>query len=180
MLEYVCAKLTSDRALAQEHYPGRTLLHEAAAAGNLSIAELLLRLGADPDSRDSGGHTPLNCLANECVHSGGRVVHALVEAGGGVDADDGVKRCTPLQMAARRGNVDVARALLDCGANLESRDKLGDTPLGRAVNCGKVEVVSFLIASGADVHSMGSKGLTPMVAARTSAMKQSLHRAIDK
>ena len=36
----------ADPALAQERYSGRTLLHGAAAAGNLATVELLLRLGA--------------------------------------------------------------------------------------------------------------------------------------
>jgi truncated hemoglobin YjbI len=181
MLDYVCAKLTNDPPLAQERYAGRTLLHEAAAAGNLTAVELLLRLGVDPNSRDAGGHTALYCLANECAaERAGRVVRALARAGGDVDADDGVKHCSPLHMAARRGNVEVAEALLNCGANIESRDTLGDTPLRRAVNCDKAEMASLLVARGADIQSKGSKGLTAILAARTTAMKQSLQRAIDR
>ena len=46
MLDCVREKLMADPALAQERYSGRTLLHGAAAAGNLATVELLLRLGA--------------------------------------------------------------------------------------------------------------------------------------
>ena len=173
MLDYVREKLLADPALAQERYSGRTLLHGAAAAGNLITVELLLRLGAEPGITDDGGHTPLYCLANECrMRGGAHVVRALVEAGASVDACDGVKHCTALHMAARRGHVEIAEALLDCGAGLEVRDSLGDTPLRRAVNCGKTDVAALLLGRGSDLHSKGSKGLTPLLAARTTAMKR--------
>ncbi|MGO9261529.1 MAG: ankyrin repeat domain-containing protein [Bryobacteraceae bacterium] len=92
LLDYVRAKLTSDPALAQERYAGRTLLHEAAAAGSLATVELLLSLGADPNVQNGSGHTPLYCLGNECaVEGAGKVVRALVQAGADVDANDGAK-----------------------------------------------------------------------------------------
>jgi ankyrin repeat protein len=142
----------------------------------LPMVELLLRLGADPSAADGGGHTPLYSVANECVLAGsGDVVRALIPGGAKVDAHDGVKHCTALHMAARRGNVEVAEALLDCGADIESRDSLGETPLRRAVNCAKTGVAALLLSKGADPHSRGSKGLTPFLAARSSAMKQLFH-----
>ena len=93
-----------------------------------------------------------------------------------MDADAGVKHCTPLHMAARRGNVEVAQALLDCGANLEACDSLGETPLRRAVNCDKIGVASLLLLNGADFRCIGSKGKTPLLAARSAGMKQLLQR----
>jgi ankyrin repeat protein len=90
-----------------------------------------------------------------------------------------VKRCTPLHMAARRGNVETAQLLLDAGADIDAKDKAGDTPLRRAVNCGKAAVAELLIAREADVRSIGSKGLTPIEAARTAEMKR-LFRAVER
>jgi ankyrin repeat protein len=104
------------------------------------------------------------------------VVFALVQAGGAVDAHAGVKNCTPLHMAARRGNEEVAQALLDCGADIEACDTAGDTPLRRAVNCDKTRVASLLLAKGADIHCAGSKGITPLLAARSAGMKHLLQR----
>src|SRR5205823_4649282 len=149
LLDYIEEKLRQDPALGMARYSGRTLLHAAAAAGALTTVELLLRLGADPNVADAGGHTPLYCVGNECA-GGGDVIRALVRSGANVDACDGVKRCTALHMAARRGNVDAARALLDCGADIEARDSLRETPLRRSVNCGKTDVASLLLSTGAD------------------------------
>lgn len=177
LLDYVRARLAGDPALIEERFAGRTLLHDAAAAGNPAVVELLLRLGADPNSQDGGAHTPLYSVGNECAVAGGAmVVFALVRAGGAVDANAGVKNCTPLHMAARRGHEEVAQALLDCGANIEARDSVGETPLRRAVNCDKIQVASLLLANGANVNCERSKGLTPLLAARSAGMKHLLQR----
>jgi hemoglobin len=176
MLRYVEERVTLDPAFVRERYAGRTLLHAASAHGNLAMVQLLLRLGADPNAQDGGSHAPLYSLANEYKGpDGGDVVRALARGGARVNASDGAKHCTALHMAARRGNLEIARVLLDCGAKIDARDSLGDTPLRRAVNCGQLQIASLLLAAGADMHSPGSKGLTPLQAARTGAMKKILN-----
>ncbi len=180
LLDYVRAKLTGDPARVRDRHAGRTLLHDAAAVGTLATVELLLSLGADPNAPDGGMHTPLYSVGNECTLQGAaRVVRALVKAGADVDANDGVKRCTALHMAARRGNVEAAEALWECGAALEARDSVGETPLRRAVNCNKIEVAALLLARGADAYSIGSKGITTLLAARSVPMKQVLQSALN-
>jgi ankyrin repeat protein len=51
-------------------------------------------------------------------------------------------------MAARRGFVEIATALLDCGAELNPEDNKGDTPLQRALNCRKRPVAELLMRRG--------------------------------
>jgi ankyrin repeat protein len=46
-------------------------------------------------------------------------------------------------------NVDVARELLDSGADVNAKDRKGDTPLQRAINCRKKEVSQLLLEHGA-------------------------------
>ena len=176
LLNYVRQVLVSDPKLVQEHYTyGRTLLHEVASQGNFSIVELLLHLGADPNARDQLEHTPLYFVGNASHGvNGADVVRILVQGGANVNAQERLKHCTALHMAARRGNVPVAEALLDCGAEKEAHDKLGDTPLHRAVKCGKVEMVIFLLSRGADVRAKGKGGLVPWQVARGTLMKNLL------
>lgn len=172
LLEYVRQKLISEPALARE----RTLLYAAASQGNLPIVELLLQLGADPNASDGYGHTPLYFVGNGSPGpSGAAVVRVLVQEGANVNAQERLKHCTALHMAARRGNVAVAEALLDCGAQIEARDKLGETALHRAVKCGKEEMAAFLLSRGADAQARGKSGQTPWQAARGARMKKRLH-----
>jgi truncated hemoglobin YjbI len=178
LLEYAHQEIQRSPALVHARYNGWTLLHVAAGAGSLATVVLLLAAGADPNARDGGGHTPLYSLANQCqVPGGAKIVAVLLNAGASVDACEGVKRCTPLHMAARRGNVEIAAALLDAGADIEARDSTGDTPLRRAVNCSKPEVAALLVARGANVRSRGSKSRTPLEAARTPDMLRALRPA---
>jgi hemoglobin len=159
IFEYAERELLADPALANtRNRYGRTLLHDAAAQGNLRMVELLLRLGADPNVGLPGGRTPLYCVANECqVPGAGRIVRALVRAGAQVNAPSGAKRCTALHLAARRGNTEIAEALVDCGADINARDATGDTPLQRAKNCRKPDVALLLASHGADARPSGRR-----------------------
>jgi hemoglobin len=156
--DYVRQQLASASSLVRERFShSRTLLHAAVAAGDVAFVELLLDLGAEV-SAVAGAHSPLYCVGNECLAAGGAdIVRLLVKAGANVNAAEGPTRCTALHMAARRGNVDVAGALLACGADLEARDNAGDTPLRRALNCRKPAVVALLLSRGADPNSRGRR-----------------------
>lgn len=145
LIDFVIDAVRKDPALVTQRFAGKTLLHFAAGAGSLSVVEALLRVGADANALDSGDHTPLYSVANECAcDTGPEIVRALVRAGGDVNANGGVTRATALHMAARRGFTNIARTLLECGAAQWPKDKKGDTPLQRALNCRRIEVAELL------------------------------------
>jgi ankyrin repeat protein len=82
----VAALLDADpqlRDLADRGPHRGSVLHHAAARGNLSVVELLLAAGADAGKRDQHGRTPLH-LAAAAGHL--PVARALVEAGAAVGA----------------------------------------------------------------------------------------------
>ena len=171
MLQPVREELTRHPDLARaSHYLGRTLLHDAAAAGSVAMVELLLQLGADPNGVE--GHSPLYVLANSgFAPAGAELVRLLAEAGAQVNAAEGVTRCTPLHMAACRGNVAVAEALLACGADLEARDRRGDTPLQRAINCRKKDVAALLQQAASGKRSSTLSPAPPIPPGRRAARK---------
>jgi truncated hemoglobin YjbI/ankyrin repeat protein len=149
LIRFVIDAAESDPLLATRRFAGTTLLHFAAGAGCPEVVGLLLRLGVDPNIQGRG-RAPLYCVANECASGAGpEVVHALVRAGADVNACNGVTRATALHAAARRGHVEIARALLDSGATVNARDRKGDTPLQRAINCRKNGVSQLLLERGA-------------------------------
>jgi len=176
LVDYARRKLVATPGLVHERYTyDLTLLHVLAGQGRLAMVELLLQMGADPNAQNHSGQTPLYWVGNGSPGVyGAEVVHVLARHGANVNAQEKLKHCTPLHMAARRGNVQVAAALLNCGANLEARDKLGDTPLHRAIKCGKTEMVAFLLERGAHAQVEGKGGVTPWQAARGARMKQLL------
>ncbi len=149
LIHFVIDAAENDPSLAARRFAGTSLLHFAAGAGCLEVVALLLRLGVDPNLQGRG-RTALYCVANECAsETGPEVVRALVRAGADVNACGGETRATALHMAARRGHVEIARALLESGAAVNGRDRKGDTPLQRAINCRKNGVSRLLIERGA-------------------------------
>ena len=90
-------------------------------------------------------------------------VKALVAAGADIEEKQDVApcgQCTPLYHAALKGNVAVARYLVDCGANKEATSTDDDTTaLHVAGRSGHFVVVRMLVEQGAD------NGWTPLMKA---------------
>ena len=71
-----------------------------------------------------------------------------------------------LMQATEAGSVMNARYLLEeGGANVECRDRYGDTPLCLASHGGNSGMVRFLSEAGADVDGEDDEGCTPVFAA---------------
>jgi hypothetical protein len=87
------------------------------------------------------------------------VVKALLAAGAPVEGD-AEDRETPLITAASYGDAEVARVLIEAGADLEARAAPnaggvpGGTALRHAAVFGMTEVVDVLVAAGARIHSI--------------------------
>ena len=60
---------------------------------------------------------------------------------------------TALIYAAKAGNVDICRELLDMGANVNAEDAFSHTPLLEASRGGHYEMVKVLLDGGADVDA---------------------------
>jgi ankyrin repeat protein len=72
---------------------------------------------------------------------------------------------TPLLYAARDGRIDIARVLLDAGADVNLADANGITPLIGAITNNHPEAARFLIDRGADIRATDWYGRTPLWAA---------------
>jgi ankyrin repeat protein len=64
--------------------------------------------------------------------------------------------------AVRVNNIEKVKALLSNGADVNARDKMGDTPLHVAANFNARDVAELLLAKGADVNARGDLGVTPL------------------
>ena len=118
-------------------------LSVAACAGNLAAVEQLLARGAKVDTATKWGWTALHFA---CTKGALDVALALIAASApidGVTRDDGM---SPVQYAAANGEIAIARALVDAGCDLTTRDNTfhEKTALEWAEMHGHVEVVALL------------------------------------
>jgi ankyrin repeat protein len=139
---------------------------DAIAAIRTGDVATLKRLLADNQglaaSRLGGtakGRTPLHVVADWPGYfpNGPQIVRMLIEAGADPNARDPDKPSseTPLHWAASSDDVDVARALIDGGANVETPDGSIGTPLDNAIGYACWHVARLLVQRGAKVDKLG-------------------------
>ena len=138
---------------------GATMLHRT---DSVEITETLLDAGADPDVRDSRGYTPLHWLATGGGEAGNRIelMLALVDAGADLNAKDGEYGDTPLTRILIAGNLKLANALLEVGADPNAVNHDGDTSLHRS--SWSSQEIEFLLDAGADPRLRNNDGETPL------------------
>jgi uncharacterized protein len=102
-----------------------------------------------PNARSGDGFTPLHIAA---FAQNADATRALIAAGADVDAlaTASFAPVTPLGTAANFGALEVARILLENGADTEKTSDGRHTPLRVAAANGHAELVELLLAHGAD------------------------------
>ena len=103
-----------------------------------------------------------------------KIVHLLLKKGAKVDIRD-VYDLTPLSWAAYHGHSDVAKLLLDHGAengckasDLETKGREGRTPLMIAAMHGNMSATKLLLDRGAMVDARCELGATALIWAASS------------
>jgi len=147
-----------------------TLLHSAAFRGWLAIARLLIDRGANADTENDEGETPLNLVSRGrygAEEDGVSITRLLLERGVDVNARD-KNKTTPLHSAVFRGRLEVAKVLLNHGANTSAENDEGETPLHlvsqgeRYSKEGGDGIVWLLLERGEDVNAQTKNGWTPL------------------
>jgi len=86
-----------------------------------------------------------------------------MDAGADVNARDRIVGWTPLHLAADRGRLETAKALINAGANVNASAAHRWTPLHLAVSRRYTELIKVLINAGADVNARRYDGeFTPL------------------
>jgi cytohesin len=117
--------------------------HAARQAGRADIAELLQGHGG----RDKAAQAISIHRAAEFGYLG-RLEVLLRENPALISSRDYLYKRTPLHFAADHGHRQAAELLIAHGAEVEARDKNGETPLDRAAAMGHPELVALLRGRG--------------------------------
>jgi uncharacterized protein len=67
--------------------------------------------------------------------------------------------------AADKGCLDLVKRLIEAGASVEARDRLGAKPLARAAAAGEPEIVTLLLDHGAPIDAQSLDGSTALTQA---------------
>jgi ankyrin repeat protein len=188
---------------------GDTALHHAAAGGHLDIVHALLAAGADADPVRGDGYRPIHAalmssfLAGAPTECGQLIAEALLARGARYTMyiaallgdhqfiRDALRRdrslaneedsChhRPISAAARRNDVELARLLLEHGAdpNLPEEGAPRGHALWIAVHDRSHELARLLLEHGADPNGMVESSGTPMMMARRDPELLALLRA---
>jgi L-ascorbate metabolism protein UlaG (beta-lactamase superfamily) len=121
----------------------------ATMFGNREAVKVLLAHGADANTRNQNGLFPLLQAAKD----GAREITLLLLAAGARAGDSmGDTGIGALHMACALGYGDIAKALLDKGADANAKDKWGHTPLGLADRYANKNISELLLARGASAE----------------------------
>jgi ankyrin repeat protein len=161
---------------------GETVLMAAARVGNVEAVKTLLDNGAYADARENfRGQTALMWAAAEGHPD---VIKLLVAKGANINARSSDRDTTPpkmeagtpyapiargglsaLQFAARQGQIDAGKALLEGGADINQKDSDGNNALVVALLNSHYDFAQFLIDSKADPNVANKDGRTALYTA---------------
>ena len=145
---------------------GSTPLLMACTKSQWEVARWLLDAGADA----SIANVYANSALTFAVQGGDlRMVEALLAAG--APANEGIPhgaerpRSLALTIAGARGLTEIARRLIDAGADLASGDKFEQTAVFLAASKGHPETLRMLLEAGADPNVGGRETTSPLLIA---------------
>ncbi|XP_065353147.1 ankyrin repeat domain-containing protein 17 isoform X5 [Cloeon dipterum] len=155
-----------------------TALTLACFQGRNEVVSLLLDRKANVEHRAKTGLTPLMEAASGGYVEVGRV---LLDKNADVNATPvPSSRDTALTIAADKGHVRFVELLLTRGAQVEVKNKKGNSPLWLAANGGHLSVIEMLYNHSADIDSQDNRKVSCLMAAfrkgHVKAVKWMVHR----
>jgi len=124
-----------------------TPLHLAIMNGNDEVSKLLIEKGPDLSKKNIVKKTPLHLTVR---YNRINISELLIAKGSAIDSRDDRQR-TPFSLAAREtGNVDMAKLLIQNGADINIKDVDNNMPLNFAAWKGYTGIIDLLLDKGAD------------------------------
>jgi ankyrin repeat protein len=135
----------------------QTLLEYACQTGNVGLAKLCYRRGANLSARTKKGDTAFNIVTKNKRYD---IMEFLHKYGVKVNSSD-IEGQTALHIAAGQNDVDGVCRLLEWGADVNMRDNKKKTPLHVSAASGNFNVTMLLLEVGGEMNAQDEKGYTP-------------------
>ncbi len=152
-------------------------LYGAVAKGQIYVIEAILDQYPDfmKQKSDSGG-----LITHATFFYQIDSVKLLIARGADVNEKSSIG--TPMHVVAWHFREDIARVLIDKGADIMALDGLGRTPLHYAVRMygGNVPSAKFLLEHGAQVNAKDANGFTPLHDAAVSNNVEMVELLLEK
>ncbi|PSN40842.1 hypothetical protein C0J52_19556 [Blattella germanica] len=182
---------------------GETQLHVACIKGKIDQVKNFLENGANPNTKDHAGWTPLNMTPDEilkildelsedeALDSGEseeeeEEEEAIAESDHNTNSDKTIfqmkmnprtliLRIVLLLEAVNNGFIDIVELLLKYGAMVSVPGYENITPLHEAVSNGRLEIIKLLMKYGANTEARNRIGVSPRELAQTDEIKALLN-----
>mmetsp|Transcript_102865 Transcript_102865/g.219985 ORF Transcript_102865/g.219985 Transcript_102865/m.219985 type:complete len:716 (-) Transcript_102865:69-2216(-) len=142
----------------------QTLLEYACHTGNMGLAKLCYRRGANLSAKTGKGDTAFNIVTRNARYDLMEFLHTYGVKVNSADA----KGTTALHMAAANDDVDGVCRLLEWGADVNIKDLKKRTPIHVAAAGGKMKTTMLLLEVGADMNAKDEKEFTAVAHAEAN------------
>ena len=185
----------------ERSYKKRFPLHDAVLHDNVESVKLLLEKGANIDTLNDDGETPIHMLCSLSYPQYNlEMIELLLEKGANTEVcacrntrrhsyhpsykckcDDDEHADGPLNLACNFGNLELCKLLLKNGANVNSKGEDDNTPLHELfIHCGggcnvkfgdRLKILNLLLESGANLKALNDDCKIPLDYANMEVVK---------
>ncbi|KAJ5748528.1 uncharacterized protein N7511_010224 [Penicillium nucicola] len=126
------------------------------------VVKVMIEAGIDPNEKDKKGETLLHYSAKECARNIEAATQVLITKGAKLESTNFIGE-TPLCTACVSGSVDVARCLIENGADFNYKDRgQNKSLLHIAALKNKVLIAELLLEKGVSIEEKDAFGNTPL------------------
>ncbi|WP_346863681.1 ankyrin repeat domain-containing protein [uncultured Draconibacterium sp.] len=147
---------------------GETPLTLATEFNHIEVVKLLIENGADINKKNHNNICP---LLRASIEGNKSIMSYLMKSGGKFLKEPEEYNLPLLEVAEKelwtptnKEHVKAIGFLIEMGANINAKDKDGNSPLHIATSCPRNnKIISELLKYGADINSKNNEGVTPLM-----------------
>ncbi len=173
------ARISDSDFLFRHERDGWSLSHDqvqsplfyTASMGALRMTSVLLQHCPDVDSTGAKNASYITPFFEAINYRHLAIAQLLAERGANVNVNyhnTNYNNIFPLHEAANRGEIDVVRFLIDCGADVNFEGGYYGTALQAATLSPQLDIIEFLLINKADINIQGGFYSTALQAAATN------------